>query len=100
MGHTRLRELTSDGGRSQEEDNWPAAQCVQESAAAGGAEPELLDPVSDLKVNAFELVGDIREHQRLLAARASTPCHWCGRPPYFIQKRKTSICKHENMSYM
>ena len=50
----------------------------QEAAAVAGSEVETLDPVSDLRVNAFELVGDIREQQRLLAARAAMPCHRCG----------------------
>ncbi len=49
---------------------------LQESAAAARAEPELLDSISDLRVNSFELAGDIREHQRLLAARAAMLCHW------------------------
>lgn len=49
---------------------------LQEDAAARGEEPELLDPVADLRVNAFELVGDIREQQRLLAQRAAMPAHW------------------------
>jgi hypothetical protein len=49
----------------------------QEAAEVGRQEPELLDPVADLKVNAFDLVGDIRRQQRLLAHRAAMPAHWC-----------------------
>ena len=49
----------------------------QEAAEAGHQEPELLDPVADLRVNAFDLVGDIRRQQRLLAQRAAMPAHWC-----------------------
>jgi hypothetical protein len=49
----------------------------QEAAEAGRREPELLDPVADLRVNAFDLVGDIRRQQRLLAHRAAMPVHWC-----------------------
>lgn len=48
----------------------------QDAAAATGEEPELLDPMADLKVNAFELVGDIRQQQRQLAQRAAMPAHW------------------------
>ena len=49
----------------------------QEGAEASRQEPELLDPVADLKVNAFDLVGDIRRQQWLLAHRAAMPAHWC-----------------------
>lgn len=48
----------------------------QETAAASKEGPELLDPVSDLKVNAFELVGDIRQQQLFLVQRAAMPAHW------------------------
>lgn len=49
----------------------------QEAGEASRQEPELLDPVADLRVSAFDLVGDIRRQQRLLAQRAAMPAHWC-----------------------
>jgi antiviral helicase SKI2 len=55
---------------------------VQEesSAAAGGAssgtsDPPLMDPITDLKINAIEVAGAIRERQRLLTTLSTLPPH-------------------------
>ncbi len=64
----------------------------QEAAEAGRQEPELLDPVADLRVNAFDLVGDIRRQQRLLAHRAAMPAHWCAAPSLLSACRALVCC--------
>lgn len=66
---------------------------VQEEGDAGGADPELLDPVSDLKVSNFELVGALRERQALLQRRAAMPCH-----RYALHQHTTHCraCEHES----
>lgn len=59
---------------------------VQEEAAAGaagkstaayssGGDPPLMDPISDLKINAIEVAGAVKEHQRLLATLSTLPPH-------------------------
>ncbi len=48
---------------------------IQEEASARNEEPETLDPISDLRVTALELVVAIRERQALMQQRAAMPCH-------------------------
>ena len=50
-------------------------RAADDAAAASGGEPELLDPIADLKVSTLDLVTVIRERQTLLARRAAMPCH-------------------------
>lgn len=41
----------------------------------GGGGPAMLDPITDLKLNSIELVGSVREKQRLMALRSGFQCH-------------------------
>ena len=56
---------------------------VQEEAAAGAGgkstpsngDPPLMDPISDLKINAIEVAAAVRERQRLLTTLSTLPPH-------------------------
>lgn len=48
---------------------------VGETAAEEGADPPVLDPVADLKLNSIDLVGELRLRASLASQRASLPAH-------------------------
>jgi len=84
LSHTKIKITNVDGILGGDPGATAAAvnavlTVKEESSSSnkggGGGDPPLLDPITDLKLNSLELVGSVREKQRLMALRSGFHCH-------------------------
>jgi len=93
----------NDMSTTHPQPNQPDPLHQHTQSEAGGADPETLDPRSDLKLTDLSLNQQLGEWQAALAARGAMPCHACpGTAPQFalvkseaLLRRRVDVLAHE-----